>query len=99
MLHLNSVPARNRVPFTRGKLGQIFRFASISGNTLMAKLRKKGPRRLHQTKASSSQALNGDLFRIVAETATDVIVTIDEQSRILFVNSASKTFLVTLPRN
>lgn len=59
----------------------------------MAKPRKKSPRRPHQTKASSGQTLNGDLFRIVAETATDIIVTIDEQSRILFVNSAVERVL------
>jgi len=39
----------------------------------MAKPRKKSPRRPRQTKVSSSQALNGDLFRIVAETTTDIM--------------------------
>ena len=59
----------------------------------MAKPRKKSPRRPRQIKESSSQALNGDLFRIVAETATDIIVTIDEHSRILFINSAIEKVL------
>ena len=76
------------MPFARGNWDRIAGFACTNGNTLMAKPRKKSPRRLHRAKANSSQSLNGDLFRIVAETATDVIVTIDERSRILFVNSS-----------
>jgi len=59
----------------------------------MAKPRKKSPRRPRQIKVSSSRALNDDLFRIVAETATDIIVTIDEHSRILFINSAVEKVL------
>lgn len=59
----------------------------------MGKPRKKSPRRPRQNNASSRQALNGDLFRIVAETATDIIITIDERSRILFVNSAVEKVL------
>jgi len=59
----------------------------------MAKPRKKSPRRPRQTKGSSGQTLNGDLFRIVAETATDIIVTLDEHRRILFVNSAVERVL------
>lgn len=59
----------------------------------MAKPRKKSPRRPRQTKANSSHALNGDLFRIVAETVTDIIVTIDDHGRILFINSAVEKIL------
>ncbi|HEV2196952.1 MAG TPA: PAS domain S-box protein [Candidatus Acidoferrum sp.] len=59
----------------------------------MAKPRKKSPRRPRQTKGSSSQTLNGDLFRIVAETAIDILVTIDEHSRILFINPAVERVL------
>src|SRR6266581_5801227 len=57
-------------------------------NTLMPKPSKKTGHRSSQRDASSKQAADGELFRIVAETATDVIITIDEQSRILFVNAA-----------
>src|SRR5258708_39805260 len=49
--------------------------------------KKTGPRS-SQRDVSSEQAADGELFRIVAETATDVIVTIDKKSRILFVNAA-----------
>ena len=59
----------------------------------MAKPRKKSPSRPRHTDTSSSNASNGDLFRIVAETATDIIVTIDEHSRILFINSAVERVL------
>lgn len=59
----------------------------------MAKPRKKSPRRPRQAKPNSCQTLNGDLFRIVAETATDIIVTLDEHRRILFVNSAVERVL------
>lgn len=58
----------------------------------MAKPRKK-TRPSSRARSSSKQALDGDLFRIVAETATDVIITIDEQNRILFVNPAVKNIL------
>ena len=54
----------------------------------MAKLRKSVRRTPRPAGAKPQQAVDGELFRIVAETATDVIITIDEQSRILFVNSA-----------
>lgn len=59
----------------------------------MAKPRRKSPRRSRQVRASFSQPLDGDLFRAVAETATDIIATIDEQSRILFINSAVEKIL------
>ena len=59
----------------------------------MAKPRKKCPPHPRQIKVSSSQALNDELFRIVAETATDIIVAIDEHSRILFINSAVEKVL------
>ena len=59
----------------------------------MAKPRKKSPRRPRQAKTSAGHPLNGDLFRIVAETATDIIVTIDERNRILFINSAVEKVL------
>ncbi len=52
----------------------------------MAKPRKRIRR--SPSLAQAGQAVNGDLFRIVAETAMDVVISIDEGSRILFVNSA-----------
>ncbi|HET7151901.1 MAG TPA: PAS domain S-box protein, partial [Candidatus Acidoferrum sp.] len=59
----------------------------------MAKLGKKTRPSSRTARSSSKQALGGDLFRIVAETATDVIITINEQNRILFVNPAVKNIL------
>src|SRR5690349_12349763 len=96
MLHFEWLPGGNRVPFHSRRMGtKVPVLLAPGGNTLMAKPRKKSPRGPHQIDTSSTKALdlNGDLFRIVAETATDMIVTIDEHSRILFANSAVEKIL------
>jgi two-component system cell cycle sensor histidine kinase/response regulator CckA len=58
------------------------------GKTAMSKPRKPKAARAVHSQSQFSQSV--ELFRVVAETATDAIITINEQSVILFANQAAE---------
>src|SRR5258708_38788316 len=56
-----------------------------------AAMSKPGKPKVTRPVNSNKDSLQGaQLFRVVAETATDAIITIDERSTILFVNKAAE---------
>jgi len=65
----------------------------------MAKLRKKGPCRLGKSKADSTHALNGDLFRIVAEMRPTLSSPLMSAAAFFLLTPPSKKFSDTLPRS
>jgi len=68
--------------------GQLARGRGSGDKSPMSKPRKSRSARLIDSSKGFPQP--AQLFRVVAETATDAIVTIDEQSTILFVNKAAE---------
>lgn len=56
----------------------------------MRKSNEKAERAIPSVAENPKHETNDDLFRILAETATDAIVTIDQDSAILFVNPATE---------